>query len=221
LAANDGSKPGRSDRDMADVSKLVDELSSLTVLEAAELAKLLKDKWQPSKAKQPTVSVANSKKAIVHNANMTLEQFISDLNSLAFFKEFTFSRNTFKPAGGGTELELADNIVWMGDDVTILQLKERSRNDIKDEDSETRWFEEKVLGNATKQVRDTLKFLEAHPAIKVTNERGHSFDIRGEQLRTKTKIVVYLPGKIVPSVARATRPAFSWFESYQATSASL
>jgi hypothetical protein len=40
---------------------------------------------------------------------MSLEQFISDLNSLAFFREFTFSQNTFKPAGGGTEFELADN----------------------------------------------------------------------------------------------------------------
>src|SRR5271165_2336372 len=35
---------------MADLQKLVDELSSLTVLEAAELAKLLEDKWGVSAA---------------------------------------------------------------------------------------------------------------------------------------------------------------------------
>jgi len=35
---------------MADLSKLVNELSSLTVLEAAELAKLLEDKWGVSAA---------------------------------------------------------------------------------------------------------------------------------------------------------------------------
>ena len=35
---------------MADLTKLVDELSSLTVLEAAELAKLLEDKWGVSAA---------------------------------------------------------------------------------------------------------------------------------------------------------------------------
>ncbi|MGB9369634.1 MAG: 50S ribosomal protein L7/L12 [Xanthobacteraceae bacterium] len=35
---------------MADLSKIVDELSSLTVLEAAELAKLLEDKWGVSAA---------------------------------------------------------------------------------------------------------------------------------------------------------------------------
>jgi large subunit ribosomal protein L7/L12 len=35
---------------MADLSKLVNELSSLTVLEAAELAKLLEEKWGVSAA---------------------------------------------------------------------------------------------------------------------------------------------------------------------------
>jgi large subunit ribosomal protein L7/L12 len=35
---------------MADLSKLVDELSTLTVLEAAELAKLLEEKWGVSAA---------------------------------------------------------------------------------------------------------------------------------------------------------------------------
>jgi large subunit ribosomal protein L7/L12 len=36
--------------DMADLSKIVDQLSSLTVLEAAELAKLLEEKWGVSAA---------------------------------------------------------------------------------------------------------------------------------------------------------------------------
>jgi large subunit ribosomal protein L7/L12 len=35
---------------MADLSKIVEDLSSLTVLEAAELAKLLEDKWGVSAA---------------------------------------------------------------------------------------------------------------------------------------------------------------------------
>jgi large subunit ribosomal protein L7/L12 len=37
-------------KDMADLSKIVDELSGLTVLEAAELAKLLEEKWGVSAA---------------------------------------------------------------------------------------------------------------------------------------------------------------------------
>lgn len=36
--------------DMADLAKIVDELSSLTVLEAAELAKMLEEKWGVSAA---------------------------------------------------------------------------------------------------------------------------------------------------------------------------
>ena len=35
---------------MADLSKIVDDLSKLTVLEAAELAKLLEEKWGVSAA---------------------------------------------------------------------------------------------------------------------------------------------------------------------------
>jgi large subunit ribosomal protein L7/L12 len=43
---------------MADLSKLVDELSNLTVLEAAELAKLLEDKWGVSAAAAVAVAAA-------------------------------------------------------------------------------------------------------------------------------------------------------------------
>jgi large subunit ribosomal protein L7/L12 len=44
---------------MADLAKIVDELSSLTVLEAAELAKLLEEKWGVSAA-APVVMAAGS-----------------------------------------------------------------------------------------------------------------------------------------------------------------
>src|SRR5690348_13278285 len=43
---------------MTDLSKLVDELSKLTVLEAAELAKLLEDKWGVSAAAAVAVAAA-------------------------------------------------------------------------------------------------------------------------------------------------------------------
>src|SRR6266404_5806273 len=45
-------------RSMTDVSKLVDELSKLTVLEAAELAKLLEEKWGVSAAAAVAVAAA-------------------------------------------------------------------------------------------------------------------------------------------------------------------
>jgi len=43
---------------MADLSKIVDDLSSLTVLEAAELAKMLEEKWGVSAAAAVAVAAA-------------------------------------------------------------------------------------------------------------------------------------------------------------------
>jgi large subunit ribosomal protein L7/L12 len=43
---------------MADLTKMVDELSSLTVLEAAELAKLLEEKWGVSAAAPVAMAAA-------------------------------------------------------------------------------------------------------------------------------------------------------------------
>jgi large subunit ribosomal protein L7/L12 len=43
---------------MADLAKLVDDLSSLTVLEAAELSKLLEEKWGVSAAAPAAVAAA-------------------------------------------------------------------------------------------------------------------------------------------------------------------
>ena len=43
---------------MADLAKLVDELSSLTVLEAAELSKMLEEKWGVSAAAAVAVAAA-------------------------------------------------------------------------------------------------------------------------------------------------------------------
>ena len=56
-----GSKPTTHPSDqgltMADVAKLIEDLSGLTVLEAAELARLLKERWKP-----PKLSLADIKR---------------------------------------------------------------------------------------------------------------------------------------------------------------
>ena len=49
---------------MANLEKIVDELSSLTVLEAAELAKLLEAKWGVSAAAQVAVAAAPAAGAV-------------------------------------------------------------------------------------------------------------------------------------------------------------
>jgi len=43
---------------MADLNKIVDELSTLTVMEAAELSKLLEEKWGVSAAAPVAVAAA-------------------------------------------------------------------------------------------------------------------------------------------------------------------
>jgi len=49
-------------------------------------------------------------------------------------------------------------VVLLGDVLLIYQIKERAANEAGDVDAERRWFKDKVLGRATKQVRDTLRF---------------------------------------------------------------
>jgi hypothetical protein len=56
---------------MADVQTLVDELSSLTVLESAELARLLKEKWKP-----PKVSLADIKSDLPHWPDEVIELWL-------------------------------------------------------------------------------------------------------------------------------------------------
>jgi len=133
-----------------------------------------------------------------------LEQFIAQLHSMAFFKEFTFSKNKFSP-DPRRELELADNLIWMGGTLSILQLKERNQSDVKDEDSEQAWFKNKILRKATKQIRDSLQYLEEHDEIEITNERGHTFNIAKESFENILKLVVYMPGGIFPDECRQTK----------------
>jgi hypothetical protein len=127
---------------------------------------------------------------------MTLEAYISRLNSLAFWKEFTFAENGFTPRPGA-QFELADNLVWLGQYAIAMQLKERAE-ETEDPEAERTWFQKKVLDKATSQVRDTLSFLQEHEKISITNKRGHSFDVRGAELADITKIVVFLGGRALP-----------------------
>ena len=134
---------------------------------------------------------------------MTLEQHIAGANSLAFWKEFTFAKNRFAPQPG-SEVELADNLVWLGDHAYVLQLKEREE-ETSDPTVERNWFFRKVIGKATKQIRDTLRFLGEHQEIRITNERGHVFEIDCTALEQITKVVVFLGGRALPEDCWSTR----------------
>jgi hypothetical protein len=134
---------------------------------------------------------------------MALEQHIAGANSLAFWKEFTFAKNRFVPQPG-SEVELADNFVWLGDHAYVLQLKEREE-ETSDPEVERNWFLRKVVGKATKQIRDTIRFLGEHQQIRITNERGHVFEINCAALAQITKVVVFRGGRALPENCWQTR----------------
>jgi hypothetical protein len=58
-----------------------------------------------------------------------------------------------------------------------FQAKDRETSGEADPAREAKWFERKVLGKATKQVRDTLRYLEDHQPVPVFNHRGHRRDL--------------------------------------------
>ena len=60
---------------MADLAKLVDDLSSLTVIEAAELAKMLEEKWGVSAAAPVAVAAAGGGAAAVAEAPAEKTEF--------------------------------------------------------------------------------------------------------------------------------------------------
>ena len=60
---------------MADLAKLVDDLSSLTVIEAAELAKMLEEKWGVSAAAPVAVAAAGGGAAAAAEAPAEKTEF--------------------------------------------------------------------------------------------------------------------------------------------------
>ena len=76
---------------MADLNKIVDDLSSLTVLEAAELSKMLEEKWGVSAAAPVAVAAApaagGSEAAAEEKTEFDIELSESGSNKIAVIKE--------------------------------------------------------------------------------------------------------------------------------------
>jgi hypothetical protein len=129
---------------------------------------------------------------------VNFEEAVGKLNSDYFFREFTFSSNTFKPTPNA-ELELADNVIWLDDLLILSQVKERNAPSNTTSDKERRWFEDEILKNATRQIRDTISYLENFPRIEVRNGRGHVFDVATARATHPHKLVVYNPHGLLPA----------------------
>jgi hypothetical protein len=119
-------------------------------------------------------------------------------------REFSFSENTFCPRPG-QEVEFADHAIWIDDLLLLYQLKERARVSSTSPERERRWFQKKVLRDATKQVRDTLRYLEAQPEISITNQRGHTINIKEYSSTRVVKIVVYAADVVLPEDCRQVK----------------
>jgi len=127
------------------------------------------------------------------------EAYIAELNSNFFFKEFTFSSNTFKIDENGKELELADNVVWLDDLLMITQIKER--NNTGDSNIEN-WFNNKVLRKAKRQIKDTISYFEIYKDISIQNEKGHILNVSEARKIEPIKLIIYSPGKLFPESLR-------------------
>ena len=132
---------------------------------------------------------------------MTFEREIASLNEHFFFEEFTYSTNTFSP-NPSTELELADSIIWLDDMLVLFQLKEREKIGKTSPDQEAKWFEKKVIGVGTRQVRDSVNYLDAHRSIRLRNHRGHEFEVRRDTIAGMHKVICYLGNDRLPETCR-------------------
>jgi len=74
---------------MADLAKLVDDLSKLTVLEAAELSKMLEEKWGVSAAAPVAVAAGGGAAAPAAEAKDTFDVILKDggANKINVIKE--------------------------------------------------------------------------------------------------------------------------------------
>lgn len=132
------------------------------------------------------------------------ESAVGKLNAAYFFREFTFSTNTFKP-NPASELQLADTVVWLDDLMILSQIKERNAPQDTTADKERKWFTDEVMKKATRQMRDTLSYLRTYPKIKVRNNRRHVFNIASAQVTQTHRIVLYNPHPLLPAECAATK----------------
>jgi hypothetical protein len=126
------------------------------------------------------------------------ENQISSINSNVFFREFTFSKNDFRSLDSKQQLEFADNVVWLHDIFIIFQIKEKG----VDSSDNRKWFQNKILNKAVKQIKSTLIYLKDYTEIFIENEKGHKLNISEAKENDSRKIIIYHPTKDFPEDLR-------------------
>lgn len=136
------------------------------------------------------------------------ENIVTKISSNVFYREFTFDKNNFYPEDG--KKELADTVLWLGDLLFIIQVKERNPKEIKSEAEENNWFDIKVLKKAKEQITNSIEYLNRYTEIKIKNVRDHSFDISKAKKNGINKVIVYMPNN---SPISSERRSMKFYES--------
>jgi hypothetical protein len=105
-----------------------------------------------------------------------IDDILNSLNADRFLKEFSFAKNEFKPKPG-EELEFADHVIHIGDLLIIFQQKKREISENQTFETEKKWFRNKVLNKARKQIKDTLKYFDNNKHIEIENQKGYRIDL--------------------------------------------
>lgn len=119
-----------------------------------------------------------------------LENITTAINRIIFWREFTFNQNKFQ-LPKGSNVELADNVVWLDDTLFLFQIKQRDLSIKNILGNNENWFKDVVLKKGSKQIKDTLSFLEIYGDKQITNLCGLPFridNIKGSNLH---KIILY------------------------------
>jgi hypothetical protein len=119
---------------------------------------------------------------------MVAEEFLSGLNANIFLREFSFDKNQFR-LSSNEEVEFADHVIWIDDLLFIFQVKERENDVFSTEENENKWFTKKVLGKATKQIRDSVQYLFQQKNISIQNQRGYKFELTTDSIATIIDII--------------------------------
>ena len=119
-----------------------------------------------------------------------LEDLTTAINKLIFWREFTFNKNKFK-LPNGDNAELADNVVWLDDTLFIFQTKQRNFLNGDDSNKNDTWYQDEVLKKGSKQIRDTLSFLEIHGDKQISNLCGLPFRIDKIKGNNLHKLILY------------------------------
>ena len=113
-----------------------------------------------------------------------------------FFKEFTYSANKFFHQK--QSLQAGDCIVSLDEILLIFEIKNRNLSAVRSSEEEEKWFYNKVLNHAKKQIKNTLNYLGNNDfLVDLKNHKGHSFVLTAT-LSSVQKIILYQASHLLP-----------------------